>query len=80
MSQNNKESINTFDNIQLPQENFTNNNIKLYNNILTGNREKMTFAQLKTNDIATSGKSSISLSSLLLKGKEFLSAKRECFH
>ena len=80
MSQNNKESINTFDNIQLPQENFTNNNIKLYNNILTGNREKMTFAQLKTNDIATSGKSSISLLSLLLKGKEFLSAKRECFH
>lgn len=53
--------------IQLPQENSSNNKTKLYNNVVKTICKKMTFAQLKANDISTPGKSSIWLSSRPLK-------------
>lgn len=37
--------------IQLPQENSNNNKTKLYNNVVKTICKKMTFAQLKANDI-----------------------------
>ena len=67
MSQNNKKN-NSFEDIQLPQDNFNSNNTKLYSILLIAIRKKMTFAQLKANDIRiTSGKSSLWLLSLSLK-------------
>ena len=47
MSQNNKKN-NSFEDIQLPQENFDNNNTKFYNILLTVILEKFKFALLKT--------------------------------
>ena len=49
MPQNNKKS-NSFEDIQLPQENFDNNNTKFYNILLTVIREKFKFALLKTEE------------------------------
>ena len=50
MPQNNKKS-NSFEDIQLPQENFDNNNTKFCNILLTVIREKFKFALLKTEEL-----------------------------
>ena len=78
MSQNSKKR-HSFEYIQLPLENFNSNNTKFCNNLLTEICEKMTFAQLKANDIATSGKSSMCLSSLSLKTEGHSRKRRELF-
>ena len=60
------------------QENPKSSN-ELYDNLLKLLRSKMTLAQLKTNDLATSDDTSIWLLYLPLKGERFSLTKREFF-